>query len=145
MLVKLAASATLLALCVTIHAASLTVVLSRMSADLRSGGDGPLAGTWVLIRVAAWLILSHLIQIAVWAAFYRWRGCVPEFESAFYFSMITYTTVGYGDIVLADQWRLLSGVEALTGILMCGLSTGVFFAVVSRLHLRRESGLNSSG
>jgi hypothetical protein len=46
---------------------------------------------------------------------------------------VTYTTVGYGDLVLPEQWRLLGPVEGLTGILMCGLSTGFFFALVSRL------------
>ena len=46
---------------------------------------------------------------------------------------VTYTTVGYGDLVLPQEWRLVGAVEGLTGILMCGLSTGLFFAVVSKL------------
>jgi hypothetical protein len=49
-----------------------------------------------------------------------------------YFSAVTYTTTGYGDLVLPKEWRLVGGVEALTGILMCGWSTGFFFAAVSR-------------
>jgi hypothetical protein len=43
---------------------------------------------------------------------------------------VTYTTTGYGDLVLPVEWRLVGGIEALTGILMCGLSTGFFFAVL---------------
>ena len=50
----------------------------------------------------------------------------------FYFSAVTYTTVGYGDLVLPQEWRLVGAVEGLTGILMCGLSTGLFFAVVGK-------------
>ena len=84
-------------------------------------------------RVAWWLIIVHLAQIAVWATFYFLMRCLPDLESSFYFSIITYTTVGFGDVVLDKQWRLLSGFEALTGILMLGLSTGFFFAVVTRL------------
>ena len=48
---------------------------------------------------------------------------------------MTYTTTGYGDLVLPKEWRLVGGVEALTGILMCGWSTGFFFVIVSRIHL----------
>jgi len=51
-----------------------------------------------------------------------------------YFSAVTYTTTGYGDLVLDEGWRLLGAVEALTGILMCGWSTGFFFAVVNRVY-----------
>jgi hypothetical protein len=60
------------------------------------------------------------------------RDSLPDAESSFYFSGVTYTTLGYGDLVLPQEWRLLGPVEGLTGILMCGLSTGFFFAVVSR-------------
>ena len=58
-----------------------------------------------------------------------WKHGMPDLASALYFSAVTYTTTGYGDLVLPKQWRLVGGVEALTGILMCGLSTGLFFAV----------------
>ena len=59
---------------------------------------------------------------------------MPDLPTAFYFSAVTYTTTGYGDLVLPHDWRLVGGVEALTGILMCGWSTGFFFAIVNRLY-----------
>jgi hypothetical protein len=92
--------------------------------------------TWALIGVAWFLIFIHAAEIAVWASFYLWQECLPNAESAFYFSGVTYATIGYGDLVLPERWRLLAPVEGLTGILMCGLSTGVFFIVVSRLFLQ---------
>ena len=52
---------------------------------------------------------------------------------------VTYTTVGYGDLVLPQEWRLIGSVEGLTGILMCGLSSGLFFAVVSRVFAVRSA------
>jgi hypothetical protein len=58
---------------------------------------------------------------------------MPDLSSALYFSAVTYTTTGYGDVVLPEGWRLVGGVEALTGILMCGLSTGLFFAAFGKL------------
>lgn len=76
----------------------------------------------------------HLIEITVWALFYFWAEGMPDLHSSFYFSGVTYTTTGYGDLVLPKEWRLVGAVEALTGILMCGWSTGFFFAVVSRMH-----------
>ena len=80
------------------------------------------------------MIGLHLIEICAWALLYGWRGAMPDFQTAFYFSAVTYTTTGYGDLVLPADWRLVGAVEALTGILMCGWSTAFFFAVVSRLH-----------
>ena len=119
----------LLALTVTIHAAGLSTMLRRAT---RHPGARFWPMTRVLVRVAAWLLLLHLAEISVWALFYWWQRCLPDAESAFYFSGVTYTTLGYGDLVLPLEWRLLGPVEGLTGILMCGLSTGYFFAVVSK-------------
>lgn len=93
--------------------------------------------TWLLVRVMWWLILIHLISISIWGLFYFWQDCLPDAESAFYFAGVTYTTVGYGDLVLPKPWRMLGPVEGLTGILMCGLSTGLFFAVVTRIYASR--------
>jgi len=59
---------------------------------------------------------------------------MPDAGAAFYFSGITYTTVGYGDVVLAKPWRLLGPIEGLMGILMLGLSTGYLFAVMSHVY-----------
>jgi hypothetical protein len=89
-----------------------------------------------LLRIIGWLILLHFAEIAFWALFYLWRGCLPNAESAFYFSGVTYTTVGYGDVVLAKPWRLLAPLESLIGVLMCSLSTGYFFVVVNRIFQR---------
>jgi hypothetical protein len=119
----------LLALTVTIHAAGLSTMLRRAS---RLPGARFWPMTRLLVRVAGWLLLLHLAEISVWALFYWWQRCLPDAESAFYFSGVTYTTLGYGDLVLPLEWRLLGPVEGLTGILMCGLSTGYFFAVVSK-------------
>src|ERR1035441_9560569 len=98
-------------------------------------------GVWhvsrMLLRMIWWLVLLHLVEIAIWGLFYLWRGCLPNAEAAFYFSGSTYTTLGYGDVVLAKPWRLLGPIESLMGVLMCGLSTGYFFVVVSRIHQSR--------
>jgi hypothetical protein len=122
-----------MALCVTIHAGGLTWALRRLR---RSAAPAQRfwSSTWLFILVAVWIVLLHLVEISVWAVVYFWNGAMADFQSALYFSAVTYTTTGYGDVVLPKEWRLDGGVEALTGILMCGWSTGFFFAIVNRLY-----------
>ena len=126
----------LLAVTVTIHAAGLSTMLRRAS---------PPANTrfWPVTRlfvwVAWWLLVLHLAEVSVWALFYWWQKCLPDAESSFYFSGVTYATLGYGDLVLPHEWRLLGPIEGLTGILMCGLSTGFFFAVLSKFLVAKSA------
>jgi hypothetical protein len=133
MLPKLLLAFALMALCVIIHAMGIMAVFRWVHVRIARGGRGFGPSAWRLIRVASWMVLLHLLQILVWAAYYSVRGAIPDLTTAAYFSAVTYTTTGYGDIVLPEEWRLVGGVEALTGILMCGLSTGMFFAVFSKV------------
>jgi hypothetical protein len=127
-----------MALCVTIHAGGL-------SSLIRWARRSPLPAprfwpsTRLFIAIAVWIVLLHLVEISVWAVAYFWYGAMPDLSTALYFSAVTYTTTGYGDIVLPKDWRLDGGVEALTGILMCGWSTGIFFAIANRLSERPDA------
>ncbi len=147
MLVKVLFASGLVAATVVIHAVGLVMLLiPLLHPKVRQ--DKPFWSlTWLVIQTAWGLILIHLVEIAVWAMFYWWQQCLPDIEAAFYFAGVTYTTVGYGDLVLPEAWRLFGPVEGLTGILMCGLSTGFFFAVVSRVYsgqLRNSSASDGS-
>jgi hypothetical protein len=139
MIVRLLIGGCLMALCVVIHASGVTWALQGVRRQTESPPQF-WSGVWLFVVVAAWMILLHLFEITVWATFYSWRGAMDGMQSAVYFSAVTYTTTGYGDVVLPAEWRLLGGIEALTGILMCGWSTGFFFAVASRLYDRRGTG-----
>jgi voltage-gated potassium channel Kch len=127
----------LMAACVVIHASGVTSAL-RWTRDHAGSGQVFWERVWLFVRIAAWIILFHLIEITVWASFYWWTAAMPDLQAALYFSAVTYTTTGYGDLILPVEWQLVGGVEALTGILMCGWSTGFFFAVVSRLELQAD-------
>jgi hypothetical protein len=131
MLPELLVACCLLAVTVMIHAAGLSTVLRRLS-----GASMSLDTFWGITSVlvgVAWVLLSlHLVEIGLWALFYWWQGCLPDLESSLYFSGVTYTTLGYGDVLLSKDWRLLAPLEALTGILMSGLSVSFFFVVMSR-------------
>lgn len=125
----------LMAVCVGVHAGGLTALLARLR-GWQWTPDRYWRTTWLFARVAGWVVLLHLVEIAVWGVFYLLTGAFGDAASAFYFSAVTYTTTGYGDLVLPQAWRLVGGIEALTGILMCGWSTAFFFAIVSRMHER---------
>jgi hypothetical protein len=133
MLSKLLVAWCLMALCVAIHAGGVTSAL-RWQSRQPEPSQRFWQWTWRLIGMAGWVVLLHLFEISVWAFFYFWRDAIADLNAAFYFSAVTYTTTGYGDLVLPEEWRLVGGVEALTGILMCGWSTGFFFTVVSRMY-----------
>lgn len=97
---------------------------------------------FVLARVVMAIFALHLVEAGIWAAFYSFSGALPDFRTALYFSLASYTTVGYGDVVLGEQWRLLGVFEACIGVLMLGWSTGILFALVSRqfdghLHVKK--------
>jgi voltage-gated potassium channel Kch len=100
---------------------------------------GPLLNAGLLTVVVVALLAVHLTEAACWAAFYTYKGCFADFDTSLYFSMITYTTVGYGDVILrGDEWRLLAGVEALTGSLMLCWSTVVLVHVLTKIYQRRR-------
>jgi hypothetical protein len=134
MITKLLFSFLLMALCVVVHAVGVIGALRWFDHPSALTDPRFWRPTWLLIRVATWLVLLHLVEISLWALLYAWGQAIPDIHAAFYFSSVTYTTVGYGDVVLPERWRLLGGVEALTGILMCGWSTGFFFAILSRIY-----------
>jgi hypothetical protein len=127
-------AAFLLAACtICMHAAGISLLLRYSTRARAHPPTTPFAISRTLLRVVWWLLLLHLAEITLWALFYLWRGYLPDAEAAFYFSGVTYTTVGYGDIVLAKTCRLLAPVEGLVGVLMCSLSMGYFFVVVNRI------------
>ena len=137
MLVTMLVAAVLVAITVAVNAAGLGLVLWAITPSRIAPPTRPAAVTWLLIRVAWLLILIHAAAITVWALFYLWAQCLPDAESAFYFSGVTYTTLGYGDVVLPEPWRILGPIEGLTGILMSGLSASLFFAIVMGIYLPR--------
>jgi len=116
---------------VAIHAAGFSALLRVLVWSHALAMSGFWRATRLLISLTCWLLVIHLLEIVVWGLFYSWQGCLPDVESAIYFSGVTYTTLGYGDLVLPRAWRMLAPLEAMTAILMCGLSTGLFFAAVS--------------
>ncbi len=117
------------------YAMGTSLIMHLLVRLIRTGYSGSsfwknVAVMMIVSLVTAW---SHLIQIALWAVIFLISGEMSTFEKAFYFSAENYTSLGYGDIVLSERWRLLGPLEAVNGLLLFGLSTAVMFAIMSRL------------
>jgi hypothetical protein len=85
------------------------------------------------------LFAGHVAQFALWAWLFMYLGEFNDFDSAFYHSAVNFTSLGYGDIVMSEKWRLLGPLEAANGILMFGLTAGSFLALMLRLLGRHAS------
>jgi hypothetical protein len=94
---------------------------------------------WKLTLLVSMLLVLHLLETGVWAAVFLFVGVFPNFETSLYYSLTSYTTVGYGDVLPAPSWRLLGPLEAAVGVLMLGLSTGVIVAAVQRIYNIRSA------
>ena len=144
MITRLFISFFLVALCVVSHAIVITMSIRRIDRSNELADPRFWVPIWCLIKVAGWLISMHIFEMGLWAVYYLIGQAMPDAPSAFYFSSVTYTTVGYGDLVLPERWRLVGGIEALTGILMCGWSTGYFFTIVTRMQQTRKNDISGN-
>ena len=81
--------------------------------------------------IVAVVVLQGLI-ILLWASCYRWL-CLLSWNYAFYFSATSYSAVGYGEVVLPLKWRLQGPLESVIGVLMCGISLSLLFALITHL------------
>jgi hypothetical protein len=84
------------------------------------------------------MFLGSLLEVLVWAAVYLSFNAIEGVERAVYFSMVTYTTLGYGDVLLTEGWRLLGAFEAANGIIMLGWSTAIVIVVVQKVYFSSQ-------
>lgn len=82
------------------------------------------------------IFLTHIVQIWIWAVlfYYLTPAILPDMEAAIYFSTSSFTTVGFGDVYLEKDWRLLSSFEAANGFILFGWSTAFIFEIISKLY-----------
>ena len=125
-------------LTVAVHAVGATLWLRHVAKlhAQRQFDTSPWALFHAVSRTAGVLLLLHFIEMIMWAVLFLSlpeKGGLKNFSEALYFSIITFTTLGYGDITLSEQWNLLSGAEAMVGITVFGLTTAILFAVIQRV------------
>jgi hypothetical protein len=96
------------------------------------------ANTGLVAGLVLLLVLATLVEVALWALTYTAVGAMTAFEPALYFSMVTFTTLGYGDMVLTEAWRLLASFQAANGVIIFGWTTAMVVALLQRLTRLRE-------
>lgn len=89
----------------------------------------------MLVGVGLWVLSVVTIGVWVWALAYLMLGALPSLETAVYFSLVTFTTLGFGDVILPPEWRLLAGMEAANGFLSFGLLTALLVEALRQVRL----------
>lgn len=84
----------------------------------------------VMVGTVVILMLAHFAEIVVWSVAYAMADVAPEGADRLYFAFVNYTTLGYGDVVPSERWRLIGPITALNGVLLIGWSTAVIFEVL---------------
>jgi voltage-gated potassium channel len=135
MLTEIAIAAAIVSVCLVIHLAGILLMagwlLRRREYLERRGSRRHFA--MLIVMLFAAIMLLHLIQTSLWAVFYYTQSLFSDFETSLYFSMVSFTTIGYGDVLLPRKWRLLGVIEGFSGVLLCGISTAFIFAVINAI------------
>jgi hypothetical protein len=113
--------------------------LMRLVSRQRGKDKGFGFDTYVISVVLLVLFIGHLFQVGIWAALFLYLGEFNDFHTAFYHSMVNFASLGYGDIVMSEDWRMLGALESSIGVLMFGLSAGAILSVMSGLFNRRKA------
>ena len=132
---ELGAATALVAATCAIHLFGIAGLMLRLRRH-RGRHDGEVAlvrQALAIIGAAAGLFVLHGAEIWLYACFYLWTGALDTLEMALYFSTASYTTVGYGDVVLGPGWRVLGAIESANGLILLGWSTAFFVAIVGRI------------
>lgn len=100
--------------------------------------------TIALVSVVLWLIVGISLSAWSWAGVFLILGVFQSLEPALYFSIVTFTTLGYGDITLNPDWRILASFAAVDGLIIFGLNTAFLVEFTSRLRSTQENSIDSN-
>jgi len=90
--------------------------------------------TIALTLITLWLLVAISLTVWLWAGLFLYLNLFDALEPSLYFSIVSLTTLGFGDIILPDDWRILSGLIAANGLVLFGLSTAFLIEVVIQLN-----------
>jgi Ion channel len=122
-----------------LHAMVMTIVIRvAQSAGAVTKSQSALFLIAVMIPTVSVLMLAHALEVIVWSLAYSIVDAAPAAANLVYFAFVNYTTLGYGDVVPVDRWRLLGPITAMNGVLLFGWSTAVIFEVLRKTLARFE-------
>ena len=110
------------------------VLSKRFKSHRRIREEEQLLGGFIVLSVTLFfLLMNSLVQVGLWAAVFILVGQFEHYSDAFYHSAVNFATLGYGDVVMEAPWRTLGALEAISGVLMLGLSTATLSFVFGKL------------
>ena len=125
---------------IAVHAIVMTLVVTvvrRVGSWERRNASLWLAS--VMVATVGVLLVAHVAEVIVWSVTYLILDVAPSEADVLYFAFVNYTTLGYGDIVPVERWRLIGPITAMNGILLFGWSTAVIFEVLDVATQARRS------
>ncbi|MFL6721391.1 MAG: ion channel [Sphingomonas sp.] len=144
MLIQLSLATAMVALIALIHVSGLAILMRSLrlhSQWFRAVRFLPLT---ILVGATLGVIAIHTVEIWLYAALYMGLRAFPRFEQALYFSTVTYASIGYGDVLMPRQWRILGAIEGAVGIIMLGWSTAFLVSLLTQLRLLGHDWLKRS-
>ncbi len=125
---------------IVIHALVMTAVVWASQVTSAAHASRPrLLLVLVMTATVSVLMAAHVSEVMIWSLAYAIFNVAPASADLYYFAFVNYTTLGYGDVVPVERWRLLSPITAMNGVLMFGWSTAVIFDVLQQTMQRRSS------
>ena len=135
LLAQLALASAMVVVCVLVHLVGLTMTLRLLRVGHRGLRRPAAMPAPVLLGASLGVFAVHTVEIWLYALLYRAVDLFAHFEEALYFSTVTYATIGYGDLTLSHEWRVLGAIEGATGVIMLGWSTAFLVSLLTRLRL----------
>ncbi|MEM7016119.1 MAG: ion channel [Pseudomonadota bacterium] len=116
---------------------SITSFLERVGTWLVLPPVGPKALAFT-IAIVLWLLAGITVNTWIWVGIFLWYDAFDALEPALYFAIVTFTTLGYGDIAPGEEWRILAALSSVNGIIIFGLNTAFLVEFISRLRQAQE-------
>lgn len=135
---QLIAGSVMLCTCAVWHIFALSELIARLKARYGSERVYSKSSFRMTTLVFLAILFAHTVQLYLWAGIFWLIGAIPTFSEAIYFSLVTYTTLGYGDIVLGTQFRIFGAMESITGVLMFGITTAFLVGYFGELMRNKQ-------
>lgn len=141
MLTQLMLASLMVLVTVVVHLVGLAILMRVLRSHHRLVRPVRIMPLTILLVAAVGIFAIHTIEIWLYAALYVQLGATAGFEESLYFSTVTYASIGYGDVLLPQAWRILGAIEGATGVIMLGWSTAFLVSLLARLNMFRHDWL----
>lgn len=144
MLAQLVIATAMVITTVLVHLFGLAILMRVLRSHSRIFRKLTIMPLTLLLAATLGIIAIHTLEIWLYALMYLQLGALSHFEQALYFSTVTYATIGYGDVVMPHEWRILGAIEGAAGIIMLGWSTAFLISLLTQLKLIGHDWLSMS-